>query len=140
MRPAVSYCEPWQGQNQPSYSPLWASGMQPRWVQMPMTTSHCSWPGLVRSASVAGSGRLADVDVLGLVDLLLGAMEDEDRLGTPENLDDLPVGDRGQIDFDRRAGGNRRGVGIHLRDERHKGCARADGADGAGGDIEKIAA
>src|SRR5882672_2718864 len=33
-------------------------GMQPRWVQMPITTSHWSWPSLTRDWSVAGSGRL----------------------------------------------------------------------------------
>src|SRR5215813_786233 len=33
--------------------------MQPRWVQMPTTTSHWSCPGLMRSLSACGSGRLA---------------------------------------------------------------------------------
>src|SRR6478752_375000 len=33
--------------------------MQPRWVQMPITTSHCSWPDLTRASSDCGSGRLA---------------------------------------------------------------------------------
>ena len=140
MRPAVSYCEPWQGQNQPSYSPWWASGMQPRWVQMPITTSHCSWPFLTRSLSGSGSGRLDDVDVLGLVDLFLGAMEDEDRLGAPEHLDDLSVGDRREVDFDRRARRDGRGIRIHLRDQRHQRRGRANGANGAGGDVEKVAA
>ena len=49
-RPEVSYWLPWQGQNQPPHSPrgsvgLLPSGMQPRWVQMPISTSHWSWPG-----------------------------------------------------------------------------------------------
>src|SRR5579872_6952074 len=64
MRPAVSYCEPWQWHSQPPYSPCgncgvetW--GVQPRWVHTPIRISHS---GLVaRLASVAGalSGRLS---------------------------------------------------------------------------------
>jgi hypothetical protein len=58
MRPEVSYCEPWQGQNQPPHSPrgsdgFWPSGMQPRWVQMPTMTSHSGF--CTRLASVWGS-------------------------------------------------------------------------------------
>ena len=104
---------------------------------MPMTTSHCSWPGLTRAESGSGSGRVGDVDLLRLVDLLLGAMGDEDRLGAPEHLDDLPFGDRREIDLDRRAGGDGRGVRIHLGDQRHQDRRGADSADGAGGDVEE---
>src|SRR5882672_11382811 len=32
--------------------------MQPRWVHMPITTSHWSWPALTRASSGCGSGRL----------------------------------------------------------------------------------
>src|SRR6185295_16070812 len=45
-----------------------------------------------------GVGQRRDVDLLRLVDLFLGPMEDEDRLRAPEHLDDLPVGDRSEID------------------------------------------
>ena len=45
-----------------------------------------------------------------------------------------------EIDFDRRARRDGRGVGIHLRDQRHQGRGGAHRADGAGGDIEKVAA
>src|SRR6185437_10608235 len=62
MRPAVSYCEPWQWQSQPPYSPCGevgvdTVGVQPRWVQTPISTSHCGL--MARLASVAGalSGR-----------------------------------------------------------------------------------
>src|SRR6185312_8922396 len=46
MRPEESYCDPWHGQKNPSKFPSWAIGMQPRWVQMPITTSQLSWPAL----------------------------------------------------------------------------------------------
>ena len=107
---------------------------------MPITTSHWSWPSLTRSESGSGSGRLATLTFLRLVDLFLGAMEDEDRLRAPEHLDDLPVGDRREVDLDRRAGRDGRGVRIHLRDQRHQGRRGAHRADGAGGDVEKVAA
>src|SRR5579883_636004 len=73
-----------------------------------------------------------------LVDLLLGAMADEDRLAAPEDLDDLPFGDRGEVDLDRRAGSDRRGIGIHLPDQGYQRGGGTDGADRAGGNIEKI--
>src|ERR1019366_7078717 len=64
MRPAVSYCEPWQWQSQPPYSPSGADGVetvgvQPRWVHTPIKTSHSGL--MTRSSSVAGvlSGLLA---------------------------------------------------------------------------------
>src|SRR3954469_20949964 len=65
MRPDVSYCEPWHGQNQPSYSPRGSpdfvpSGTQPRWVQTPTTISHSGRTFLAvsvtRALSVCGSG------------------------------------------------------------------------------------
>ena len=85
-------------------------------------------------------GQAVDRDRARLVDLLLGAVADEDRLAAPEHLDDLPLGDRREIDLDRRAGRDGRGVGIHLGDQRHQGGRGADRAHGAGGDVEKIAA
>ena len=107
---------------------------------MPITTSHWSWPALTRAWSVCGSGRLSTVDRARLVDLLLGAVADEDRLDAPEHLDDLPVRDRAEIDLDRRAGRDRRGVRVHLRDQRHQRRRAPTAADGTGRDIEKIAA
>ena len=62
-------------------------------------------------------GQARDRHRAGLVDLLLGAVHDVDRLAAPEHLDVLPGGDRRQIDFDRRAGRDRRGVRIHLGNE-----------------------
>src|SRR5580658_11018120 len=58
MRPEVSYWLPWHGQNQPPHSPrmsvgLLPSGMQPRWVQMPIRISHGDF--WTRSLSVAGA-------------------------------------------------------------------------------------
>src|ERR1700742_1764785 len=58
MRPAVSYCEPWQWQSQPPNSPSGADGVetvgvQPRWVQTPISTSHSGL--MTRLASVAGA-------------------------------------------------------------------------------------
>src|ERR1700689_339465 len=46
----------------------------------------------------------ADVDGARLVHLFLRAVVDEDRLAAPEHLDDLPGGDRREVDVDRRAG------------------------------------
>ena len=105
--------------------------MQPRWVQMPITTSHWSLPGLTRASSVCGSGRLDERNLAGVFDLLLGAVADVDRLAAPEHLDVLSFGDRGQIDLDRRAGRDRRGIRIHLGDERPDGGYSADGGDGS---------
>ncbi len=73
----------------------------------------------VLDAGLIGGGVLevAERDLLGLIDLLLGPVHDVDRLAAPEHLDVLTVRDRGQIDLDRRAGRDRRGVRIHLGDE-----------------------
>ena len=38
-------------------------------VQMPISTSHCSWPGLTRAESGCGSGS-SHVDILRILDLL----------------------------------------------------------------------
>ena len=98
---------------------------------MPITTSHCSCPFLTRSRSGAGiRQRVHSPRFSARFDLLLGAVEDEDRLGTPEHLDDLAFGDRRQVDLDRGAGGDRRGVRVHLGDQRHQCRRGADGADG----------
>src|ERR1044071_8840519 len=61
-------------------------------------------------------GQRCDIDLLCLLDFLLRAMEDEDRLRAPEYLDDLSIGDRSEIDLDRRTGRDGRRVRIHLRD------------------------
>src|SRR5262245_28651840 len=75
-----------------------------------------------------------------LVDLLLGAVADEDRPAAPEHLDHLAFGDRREVDVDRGAGRDGRGVRIHLGDERPDDGGRTDGGDGAGRDVEKITA
>src|SRR6185503_8326727 len=77
--------------------------------------------------------------VLGEVDVLRRAVEDEDRLRAPEDLDDLPLGDRREVDLDRGAGGDRRSVRIHLVDERHQGRSRANCRDRAGRDVQEVA-
>src|SRR4249919_1787784 len=85
-------------------------------------------------------GQARYIDLLRLLDLLLHAMEDKDRLRAPEYLDDLSVGDRSKIDVDRRTGRDGRRVRIHLRDERNENRRSAHRADGAGGDVKKVAA
>ncbi len=107
---------------------------------MPMTTSHCSWPGLTRAEFGLRIAQVGDLHVLGGLDLFLGAVEDENRLGAPEHLDDLAFGDRGEVDLDRRARGDGRGVRTHLGNQRRQGRRHAHGADGTRGYIEKVAA
>src|SRR5262249_29453020 len=82
-------------------------------------------------AGLIGRGILeaVDRDGAGLLDLLLGPVHDVDRLAAPEDLDVLTIGDRRKIDLDRRAGRDRRGVRIHLGNERPGG---EDGAYGRG--------
>src|SRR4029078_8911471 len=80
------------------------------------------------------------INFLRLLDLLLRAMEDEDRLRAPEHLDDLSVGDRSEVDLDRRAARDGRCVRVHLRDQRNEDRCSSHRADGAGGDIKKVAA
>ena len=94
---------------------------------MPIRTSHCSWPVCTRAESGAGSGSVCQFTSLRAVDVALAAMEDEDRLAAPEHLDDLALGDGREIDLERGAGGDGRGVRFHLADQRHKGRRRADG-------------
>src|SRR6185437_9742783 len=73
------------------------------------------------------------------VDVFLRAVEDEDRLRAPEHLDDLTLGDWAKVDFDRRTGGDGRGVRIHLIDERDQHRSRADSRDRAGRDVQEVA-
>src|SRR5437762_8832826 len=67
----------------------------------------------------------------GLVDLLLGPVADVDRLAAPEHLDVLSFGDRGQVDLNRRTGRDRRGIRIHLGNQRPHRGSRAYGGDGS---------
>ena len=57
-------------------------------------------------------GQAGELDVLSLFDLFLGAVIDVDRLAAPEHLDHLPHLRSGDIDLDRRAGGDRRRIRI----------------------------
>ena len=107
---------------------------------MPIRTSHWSWPCLTRALSGCGSGRLATLtfcasSISFLVRWLM-------KIGLPRQntLMTWPSAIGREIDLDRRAGGDGRGVRVHLRDQRHQGRGGADRADGAGGDVEKIAA
>ena len=78
--------------------------------------------------------------VAGLFDLLLGPVADVDRLAAPEHLDVLSFGDRGQVDLDRRTGRDRRGVRVHLGNQRpHRGSS-AYGGDGSRCNIKEITA
>ena len=120
--------------------PSWAIGMQPRWVQMPITTSHWSWPALTRASSLSRIGQARDHHAAGLVDLLLGAMADVDRLAAPEHLDVLSLGNRRQIDLDRRAGRNGRSIRIYLGNQRPHGGGCADRGDGSRCNKKKITA
>src|SRR6185369_13595891 len=85
-------------------------------------------------------GQRCDVDLLCLLDLLLRPMEDEDRLRTPEHLDDLSVGDRSEIDVNRRPRRDGGRVRVHLRDQRNEDRRSSHRADGAGGNVKKVAA
>src|SRR6266478_6344277 len=81
-----------------------------------------------------------DRHAAGLFDLLLGAVHDVDRLAPPEHLDVLPRGNRRQVDFDRRTGRDRRGVRIHLGNERPERGHSADGGGASRCNKEKITA
>src|SRR6202011_1168029 len=83
-------------------------------------------------------GEARDRHLAGLVDLLLGAVADIDRLAAPEYLDVLPFGTRPQIALDRRAGRNGRGVRIHLGDERPERGHSADGGSSSRCNKEEI--
>src|SRR5262249_33859106 len=86
-----------------------------------------------------GAGTLPPVAVPPPLALLFGAVIDVDRLAAPEPLDPLPISDRRKIALDRRARRDRRGVGIHLRDQRHERRGGPDAGDGGGRNIKKIA-
>src|SRR5690606_31975851 len=76
---------------------------------------------------------------LRFLDLLLGAVADEDRLAAPLGRDRHARLDGRNVDVD---GGKRqrRGIGSHLVDEWPDGGADADHASHAGSDVEEIAA
>jgi hypothetical protein len=83
---------------------------------------------------------IAERDLLGLLDLLLGPVHDVDWLAAPEHLDVLTVSDRGQIDLDRGTGRNRRGVRVHLGNEGPERGHPAHGCNGPSGNEEEITA
>ena len=85
-------------------------------------------------------GQAGDVDLLRFLDLLLGAVADVDRLAAPEHLDVLAFGDRRQIDFDRRARRNGRGIRVHLGNQRPDGDRTANRSRSSGGNEEEITA
>src|SRR5579875_3673356 len=87
-----------------------------------------------------GISQRLHVDVLGELDVVRRAMEDEDRLGTPEHLDDPSQRDRRQIYLDWGSGRDRGRVRIHLIDQRHQRGCSADGRDCAGGYVQEVAA
>jgi hypothetical protein len=96
--------------------------MQPRWVQIPIRTCHWLVAGLDARESGCGSGSFATSTFSALLDLLLGAMIDVDRLAAPEHLDDLTVGDGVRsTSIGAPAAMVRRRV--HLGDQRHQAAA-----------------
>src|ERR1700730_5990241 len=90
-----------------------------------------AWPVLDPGLIPLRIGKARDRDRAGLIDLLLGAMADIDRLAAPEHLDVLTFGDRRQVDFDRRASGDGRGVRVHLGHQRPDRGQRAYRSRGA---------
>src|SRR4030095_2880402 len=57
-----------------------------------------------------------------------------------EHLDVLSLGNRGQIDLNRRTGRDRRGVRVHLGNQRPHRGSRAYGGDGSRCNIKEITA
>ena len=83
-------------------------------------------------------GQIVDGELLGLGDLLIGAVADEDRLAAPHHGDRLAGLDMGDVDL---GGGHRqrRGVGVHLVEQRPQRRGGADGGKAAGRDQQDIA-
>lgn len=71
-------------------------------------------------------------------DLLLGPVADEDQFSAPEDLDDLALRDRREIELDRRAGGDRFGIGRERSDERPRRRARTNRSSRARCDKEEV--
>ena len=148
MRPDVSYCEPWHGQNQPPYSPrgspgLLPSGTQPRWVQTPTTISHSGRTFLAvsvtRALSVCGSGSSRELHRLGLLDLLRRAVADEHRLAAPlhgDRLADRRSAARSPRSLDSASVS---AAGLRLLMKGQAVAMRADGGQRAGRDHEEVA-
>ena len=88
-------------------------------------------PGLDTRLVGLRIGQARDRHCAGLLDLLLGAVHDVDRFAAPEHLDVLSCRDRRQVDLDRRTGRDRRGVRVHLGDERPDGGGSTDCGHGA---------
>ncbi len=66
-------------------------------------------------------------------------MKDEDRPLPPADHDLAAFLDLADVEIDGAAGCERRGVGIHLIDQRHQCRRSADRADRGSGDEEEIA-
>ena len=106
---------------------------------MPISTSHWSWPGLTRVLVGLRIGQAVDVDVrASSISFLVRWLM---KIGLPRQntLMTCPSAIGVEIDLDRGAGGDRRGIRVHLRDQRHQRRGAADGADRAGCDVEEIA-
>src|SRR4051794_26858440 len=58
-------------------------------------------------------GKAREIDRLRLLDFLLGAVIDENRLAAPEHLDHLTFGNRREVDLDRSTGRDGRSVRVH---------------------------
>ena len=102
-------------------------------------TSHWSWPALTRASSVCGSGRLLVSTARASSISFWVRWLMKIGLLRQNTLTICPAAIGAEIDLHRRAGRDRGGVRVHLRDERHQGRRRADRGDGTGRDIEKIA-
>ena len=152
MRPgSIVDCEPWQGQNQPPKSPCWPSGTQPRCVQTP----HHDQPLLLAGARAILVGRRrvrhrgwrcarADPGARRAAHPAPPSSPPRCGCGSTTGLPrhmtviDWPGSIAGDVDL---GGGERqrRGVRVHLVDERPERRGGADGGEGAGGDEQEIA-
>ena len=131
MRPEVSYTEPWQGQKEAVVSAL----MGDRDTAEMRANADYDQPLIMARLDARlvalRIGQARYRHLAGLIDLLLGPVADVDRLAAPEHLDVLSFGDRGQVDLDRRAGRDRRGIRVHLGNQRPYRGSRAYGGDGS---------
>ena len=142
MRPEVSYCEPWQGQNQPPNSPRGSVGAVPSGnaAEMGADADDDQPFGLLHALGIGlGIAQLGDIDVFGFLDLLGGAMGDEDRMAAPHHLDALADLDLGDIHLG-RGEGEHVGGRIHLIDQRPDEGGHAEGGHAPGRQIQEIAA
>ncbi len=150
MRPAVSYCEPWHGTEPATVETLLAERNA---AKMGAHLDH-NQPAFVarhrpvgvgggcigRQIGVAGDlvAQRADVDLLGLGNLRVGAPADDDGLAAPFDRQRHPRLDRRNVDLDGGKGQSGR-VRVHLIDDRPGDQRRSNGGNRAGGNVDEVA-